>query len=67
MPVYVKDFLKNGKEYIDAYRSARGGIFDKKLVVFYMLFALVIIGGSFILSLYIFPRILPDAILSRLM
>jgi hypothetical protein len=67
LPVYLKEFLEDGKEYIDAYRSARDDFFNKKLLIFYTLFALVVIGGSFILSLYVLPRILPDSILSRLM
>ena len=67
LPVYVIEFLEDGKEYIDAYRSKGGDFFDKKLLIFYSLFGLLIIGGSFILCLYIIPRIFPYEIINRLM
>ena len=57
LPVYVKAFLKDGKEYIDAYRSVGGNFFNKKVLIFYSLFTAFIIGGSFVFCLYIFPRI----------
>ena len=55
LPVYVKQFLEDGKKSIDEYRCRRGWFFDKRLLAFYSLFTLVIIGGSFILSLYVLP------------
>ena len=59
LPEYVKDFLEDGQEYIDNYRSKRGNIFQKRVLIFYSFFGLVIIGGSFITGLYIFPKISP--------
>ena len=56
LPVYVKEFLEDGKEYIRTYRGKSGDFFNKKLLIFYTLFALVILGGSLILALYIIPR-----------
>ena len=32
---------------------------DKKVVIFFSLFALLMIGGSFVLSLWVIPKILP--------
>jgi len=57
LPDYVKKFLEDGKEHINAYRSKGGDFFDKKLLIFYSLFGLLLIGGSFIFCLYIYPRI----------
>jgi len=59
LPNYVKEFIEDGKDYISAYRSNRFNLFDKKLLAFYSIFALLTIGGSFIFCLYIFPRIFP--------
>ena len=56
LPVYVKEFLEDGKEYIRTYRGKSGDFFNKKLLIFYTLFALVILGGSLILALCIIPR-----------
>jgi hypothetical protein len=67
LPVYLKEFLEDGKEHINAYRCKPGDFLDKKLLIFYSLFALLIIGGSFILCLYIIPRIFPYEIINRLM
>jgi hypothetical protein len=57
LPDYVKDFLEDGKEYINAYRPRSGNFIDKKLAIYYSLFTLFIIGGSFVFCLYIYPRI----------
>ncbi len=59
LPNYVKDFLEDGKEYIDAYRPKRGEFLNKRVLIFFSFFALLIIGGSFIFCLYIYPRIFP--------
>ena len=57
LPDYVKEFLEDGKEYINAYRPKRGEFLNKRVLIFYSLFALLMIGGSFIFCLYIYPRI----------
>jgi len=57
LPEYVKEFLEDGKQYINAYRPKRGEFLNKRLLLFYSLFALLTIGGSFIFCLYIYPRI----------
>jgi hypothetical protein len=57
LPVYVREFLDDGKEYINAYRPKRGNFFDKKTVIFYSFFTLLVIGGSFLFCLYIYPKI----------
>lgn len=67
LPAYVTEFLEDGKEYINAYRCNGGDFLNKKLLMFYALFALLMIGGSFFISLYVFPRIFPHEIITRLM
>ena len=57
IPNYVKEFLEDGKDYIDEYRPKRGEFLNKRVLIFYSLFALLIIGGSFVFCLYIYPRI----------
>jgi len=57
LPDYVKEFLEDGRDFINGYRPAKGSIFDKKVLTFYSIFATFIIGGSFIFCLYIYPRI----------
>ncbi len=37
-----------------------GDIVDKRVLIFYSLFTLFMIGGSFVLSLWVFPYILPE-------
>ena len=59
LPAYVKAFLEDGKEYIDAYRSKRGDFLNKKALIFFSLFALLVIGSSFFICLYIIPRYFP--------
>ena len=49
LPVYVKEFLEDGKEYIDAYRPERGKFLNKRLLIFYSLFSLLVIGGSLVI------------------
>ena len=66
LPAYVTEFLEDGKEYINAYRCIGEDFSNKKLLMFYALFALLMIGGSFFISLYIFPRIFPHEIITRL-
>ncbi len=57
LPEYVKAFLEDGKEHINAFRSKGGNFLNKRVLIFYSLFASLIIGGSFIFCLYIFPKI----------
>ncbi len=67
LPVYVKEFLEDGKEHISAYRCMRGYYINKKTLIFFSLFTLLIIGSSIILCLYIIPWTFPYEIMSRLM
>ena len=55
LPIYMKQFLEEGKAYIDGYRSASVFFFDKKLILAHAAMGSVLIGGSFIIALYIFP------------
>ena len=57
LPEYVKKFLEDGTAYIDAYRPRRGKFLNKRVLVFYTLFTLLMVGGSFFFCLYIYPRI----------
>ncbi len=59
LPDYVKKFLEDGREYINAYRPKSGNFLSKKLIIFYSLFAFSVIGGSLFFCLYIYPRIYP--------
>ncbi len=59
LPEYVKEFLADGQEFINQYRPPRGNFFDRKVLVFFSFFTTLIIGGSFIFCIYIFPRIYP--------
>ena len=58
LPNYVKEFLEDGKDYINAYRPKRGEFLNKRVLIFYSLFGLLMIGGSFIFCLYIYPSII---------
>ena len=55
LPIYMKQFLDEGQAYIDEYRSGSGFIFDKKLILAHAAMGTVLIGGSLIIALYIFP------------
>ena len=59
IPIYVQQFIEDGKAYIEAYRPKRGNFFNIKVVLFFSLFSILVIGGSLIFCLYIFPRIYP--------
>ena len=61
LPIYVQQFIDDGKTYIDAYRPLRSNFFDKRIVLFFSFFTTLVIGGSFVISLYILPRIWPYA------
>ena len=67
LPIYVQQFIDEGKAYIDAYRPFRSNFLDKRIVLFFIFFSTLFIGGSFVISLYILPRIMPHEIMSRLM
>ena len=60
LPIYVQQFIEDGKAYIEAYRPFRSNFFDKRVVLFFSLFSTLVIGGSFVICLYIFPRIWPS-------
>ena len=59
LPIYVQQFLEDGKAYIEAYRPMRGNFLNKRVVFFFSIFSILVIGGSFIFCLYIYPRIYP--------
>ena len=59
LPDYVKEFLEDGREYINAYRPKSGNFLDKKVLIFFSIFTLLVIGGSLFFCLYIYPRIYP--------
>jgi hypothetical protein len=59
LPIYVKQFLEDGKAYIEAYRPMRGKFFNKRVVFFFSLFSILVLGGSLFFCLYIYPRIYP--------
>ena len=56
IPNYVKEFLEDGKEYIDAYRPKRGEFLNKRLLVFYSVLTFLIIGGSLVICLWFMPK-----------
>jgi hypothetical protein len=58
LPIYVQQFIEEGKAYIEAYRPMPGNFFDKRVVLFFSLFSAFVIGGTFIFCLYIYPRII---------
>ena len=57
LPIYVQQFIEDGKAYIDAYRPMRGDFLNKRVVFFFSIFSILVIGGSFLFCLYIYPRI----------
>ena len=57
LPIYVQQFIDDGKAHIETYRPVRGNVFDKRVVLFYGLFSTLVIGGSFVFCMYIYPRI----------
>ena len=59
IPIYVQQFIEDGKAYIEAYQSRRGDYFNKKVLLFFSLFSTFVIGGTIISSLYIIPMIYP--------
>ena len=70
LPDYVKAFLEDGREYINAYRPKREKFLSKRVVIFYSLFTLLSYSGSLFFCLYIYPRIfefdhLPNVVITR--
>jgi len=59
LPIYVQQFIEDGKASIGAYRPRLGNLFNKKVIIFFSLFSILVIGGSFFFCLYIYPRIYP--------
>ena len=57
IPIYVQQFIEDGKAYIETYRPMRGNFFNKRVVLFFSLFSILVIGGSLFFCLYIYPRI----------
>ena len=57
LPIYVQQFIEDGKAHIEAYRPTLGKLFDKKVVLFFSIFSLLVVGGSLFFCLYIYPRI----------
>ena len=66
IPYYVKDFVRKSQKHIDELYSGQiGHVLDKRLLLFYLFLALLFWGGALFLSLYVFPRILPEGMLLR--
>jgi hypothetical protein len=57
LPIYVQQFIEDGKAHIEAYRPMLGNLFNKKIVLFFSIFSILVIGGSLLFCLYIYPRI----------
>ena len=62
LPFYVKDFVRKGQKHIDELYRGKGTFYaDKKMwLVYFVLFGLFW-GGALVLSLYIFPYLMPEA------
>jgi len=61
-PFYVKDFVGKSQKHIDElYRGKGSSLTDKKLWLFFSVLIVVGWGGAFILCLYVFPHIWPEA------
>jgi hypothetical protein len=62
VPFYVKDFVRKGQKHIDElYRGKGSSLTDKRLWLFFSVLIVVGWGGAFILCLYVFPHIWPEA------
>jgi hypothetical protein len=57
LPIYVQQFIEDGKVHIKAYRPMPGNLFNKRVVLFFSIFSVLVIGGSLFFCLYIYPRI----------
>jgi hypothetical protein len=59
LPIYVQQFIEDGRAHIGAYRPMLGSIFNKKGIIFFSIFSILVIGGSLFFCLYIYPRVYP--------
>jgi hypothetical protein len=60
-PYYVKDIIRKSRKQIDElYEGSGGYAFNKRLTVFFSILLLVFWGGAVILSVFVFPSILPE-------
>ncbi len=67
-PYYVKDFIRKSRKQIDKLYVGSGGLaINKKLAVFYSILVLVFWGGTVLLSVFVFPSILPEDLAYRQM
>lgn len=65
IPYYVKDVIRKSRKQIDELYAGRGGYgLNKKVAVFFSFLVLVFWGGAVILSVYVFPSILPGDLAS---
>jgi hypothetical protein len=64
VPYYVKDFVRRNQEHIDESLKEKGRAFaDKRVLLFYSVLTLVFWGGAVLLCVFVFPYILPQAVL----
>ena len=67
VPFYVKDFVRKSQKHIDELYKGKGTSFtDKKLLLFYSFLTLFFWGGAFFVSLYVFPHVLPEEFLAKI-
>ena len=61
IPYYVKDIIRKSRKQIDELYVGSGGYaFNKNLAVFFSILTLVFWGGAVLLSVFVFPSILPE-------
>ncbi len=56
LPIYVKQFLEEGQDNIRTYRSERGDLLNKRVLIFFVVFAFLVLGGSLFIGYYVMPR-----------
>ncbi len=56
LPIYVQQFLEEGQAHIRNYKPERGDPLNKRVMVFFAIFALLAIGSSLFISFWIMPR-----------
>ena len=67
IPFYVKDFVRKSQKHIDELYYGKGAsITDKRLLLFYFILTLFFWGGAFFVSLYVFPYVLPEGFLAKI-